>query len=172
LECLSQEKPPIKVISALAAIAISTHDDDLIEAALAELDSIPTGRIAAEDLSGQTVLVRYAHALTQEPADGLGAMRILEEAVLSRPLDQKAKLRLAKALIQGDRAAEAVNVLSGYEGNEGAAALRLGGATEILGGSEEGLKSVQKAVRANPWDLEGWETLAWTRSKVMGETAI
>jgi superkiller protein 3 len=162
LECLSQDKPPIKVITALAATAISSNDEDLIEAALSELQQIPLERLGEEDPKGQTTLVRYAHALIQ----GEDAVQVLEGAVHASPSDEVARLRLAKGLIRDDKAGEAVGILGTRQGKESVDGMRMRGVAELLDGEEGGLRKVQKAVRGRPWDVEGWEALAWSRKMV------
>ena len=162
---LSQDKPPIKVISTLGAIAVMSSDEDLIDAAIMEIESIPLERRIVEDPAGQADLVLYAHAVAQGDHDA--AFGILEAVNHAQPSDQSARNRLAKSLISSGKAAEAIGVLANEDKSDDSGVrsemLRLQGISEIMDGEEGGLRRLQESVRAKPWDEEGWRGLAWGR---------
>jgi len=164
---LSQEKPPIKVISTLGAIAVVSSDEDLIDAAISELQTIPLDRQQTEDPSGQSDLVLYSHALAK--GDEQDALAVLEAAVHAQPSCPGARNRLAKMLIALGRAEEAISVLAAQERIDRtmdvAETLRLRGIAEVLNANADGVKMSQKAVKLRPWDLVTWQALAWVRRR-------
>ncbi|WWC62437.1 uncharacterized protein I303_105033 [Kwoniella dejecticola CBS 10117] len=170
MECLSQERPSLKVISTLAAIAVVSSDVDLVEAAMSELQSRPLETRIKEDPTGQSDLVLYLHALSEGRPDEAHA--ILEKAVQAKPADVSARNRLAEAFIQAGKAKEAVEVLESMDKVEDvedkAASQRLRGTAEILDGREEGLSRLQKSVMVAPWEEEEWNVLSWGRKMVVG----
>ena len=58
-----QEKPSIEAITTLAAIAATTEDDDLLDAALSELDALALDRRDAMDPAGKVELLLAHNAL-------------------------------------------------------------------------------------------------------------
>ncbi|WVQ96835.1 hypothetical protein IAU59_003942 [Kwoniella sp. CBS 9459] len=176
MECcsLSQEKPSLKVISTLAAIAIVSSDADLVEAAMSELLARPVEYRVEEDPAGQSDLVLYLHAISEDrPED---AHAILEEAVQANPKSIRARNRLAESLIQSGKAGQAVSILfaDGTNKNKNdiadvrAEQERLNASANILDGDEYGLSHASKSVRLAPWEEENWTTLAWTK-KLLAE---
>ena len=162
---LSQEKPPIRVISTLAAIAVVSSDDDLIDAAMTELQALPTDRLATQDMSGQSDQVLYPYALVQ--GDHHKAQAILEDAVHVEPSNSSARNRLAKMLIASGKPEQAIGVLDAHTRVDAievvAETLRLKGMAEVLIGDEGGLRSLQRAIRLRPSDEVGRQGLAWGR---------
>ncbi|WWD18361.1 hypothetical protein CI109_102811 [Kwoniella shandongensis] len=174
MECLSQEKPSLKVISTMAAIAVVASDEDLIDAALSELLSRPLEARVKEDSSGQSDLVLYYHAISEGRIDE--GNTILESAVRAKPDSSISRNRLAEALLKADRATEAIGVLSTTVGKEDdveivAKSERLRGVAEALDGDEAGTKRVQRSAMLAPWEQESWEALAWGR-KVVAEADV
>ncbi|WVQ80586.1 hypothetical protein IAT38_002691 [Cryptococcus sp. DSM 104549] len=173
MECLSQEKPPLKIISTLAAIAVISHDADLTEAAMSELLTRPDIE-RASDPSGQADLVLYLHALADGRAED--AYHVLEDGVAARG-GAAARNRLAEALIQAGKSKDAIGVLGKADPQEvvevevRAEGERLRGVAEVLEGDEEGVKRVQRGVMLAPWLEEGWEALAWGR-KIVAEAEV
>ncbi|WVF69336.1 hypothetical protein IAT40_004112 [Kwoniella sp. CBS 6097] len=175
MECLSQEKPSLKVISTLAAIAIVSSDADLIEAAMSELLARPIESRVKEDSTGQSDLVLHLHAIAEGRSED--AQAILEEAAQVNPKSTTARNRLAEGLIQSGKAGQAVSVLyrEGKDQNktDGAALRaeqeRLNALANILDGDEFGLSHASKSVRLAPWEEENWTTLAWTK-KLLAES--
>ncbi|OCF43903.1 superkiller protein 3 [Kwoniella heveanensis CBS 569] len=172
MECLSQEKPSLKVISTLAAIAIVSSDADLVEAAMSELLARPIVTRVQADPTGQSDLVLYLHAISEgRPED---AHAILEEAVQINPNSTKARNRLAEGLIQSGKAGQAVSVLftesNSRNKTDGADVRaeheRLSASANILDGDEFGLSHASKSVRLAPWEEENWTTLAWTKKSL------
>nr|XP_019045775.1 superkiller protein 3 [Kwoniella bestiolae CBS 10118]OCF24705.1 superkiller protein 3 [Kwoniella bestiolae CBS 10118] len=168
MECLSQEKPSLKVISTLAAIAVISSDPDLVEAAISELSSRPVESRIKEDPAGQSDLVLYLHALVDGNSEE--AHKILEGAVQTSPGNIKSRNRLAEALIQSQQTKEAIAVLENegrVEDVESRAKMeRLKGTAEILDGEEGGMSRLQKSVVLAPWEEEGWNALGWGRRLV------
>ncbi|WVQ65903.1 uncharacterized protein L199_004081 [Kwoniella botswanensis] len=168
MECLSQEKPSLKVISTLAAIAVISSDPDLVEAAISELSSRPVESRVKEDPSGQSDLVLYLHAIVG--GDTQESHKVLERAVQASPTNVKSRNRLAEALIQVGRSKEANDVLqiSGrVEDVESKARMEsLRGTAEILEGDEGGTSRLQKGVMLAPWEEDGWNALTWGRRVV------
>lgn len=169
---MSSENPSIKVISTLAAVAITSSDADLIEAAISELSTQSPESKLAQDPAGHSDLVLFLHALSEGgEADHDQAISVLEQAVQMRPYDVIARNRLAKAMIASGRYEEATSVLEGVGSADGAVlseSLRLKGVAEIVGGGEEGESGggfgmIQKGVVVRPWESAGWETLAWAK---------
>jgi superkiller protein 3 len=165
---LSQERPPIKVVSTLGVIALVSSDEDLIDAALSELRSLPLERRALDDPSCRTDLVLYTNAIAQ--GDDQEALAILEAAVRIEPSSSSTRNKLANSLIATDKAEEAIGLLAlqerGDDSTTVAETLRLRGIAEILGGDEEGVRRLQQAVRARPWEESGWQALTWGRTTV------
>ncbi|KAK8858471.1 hypothetical protein IAR55_002698 [Kwoniella newhampshirensis] len=172
MECLSQEKPSLKVISTLAAIALVSSDEDLVDAALSELLSRSLENRIKEDPSGQSDLVLYCHAVSEGRPDD--AHTVLERGVRANPISSTARNRLAEALIKDGKANEAISVLSATDGmrngedDVGIVSRMeiLRGAAEILDGEEAGVGRVQRSVMLAPWAQEGWEAMAWGRKIV------
>ncbi|ORY31409.1 putative translation repressor [Naematelia encephala] len=168
LECLSHESPSIKVITTLAAIATLTADDELVEATLSELSSLRLNRRLVEDTTDLTSLIMHLHALVDgQPAD---AEAILEASVHEDPANTVKRNRLARFLIAAGKTDQAIGVLEGME-NSGDTGLeserfKLAGLARVKGGDGEGLKELQKAVRAKPWDIAAWEALVWAKNEV------
>ncbi|WRT67666.1 uncharacterized protein IL334_004638 [Kwoniella shivajii] len=165
MECLSQEKPSLKVISTLAAISIVSSDADLEEAAMSELLSRPLESRIREDPAGQSDLVLYLHALLEGRAEE--AHEILEKALHASPTNIKARNRLAEALIQTGHAKEAVTTLENSgkvdEVESKAKMERLRGTAQILDGNDSGITNLQKSVMVTPWEEDSWNALAWGR---------
>ncbi|WWC88759.1 uncharacterized protein L201_003672 [Kwoniella dendrophila CBS 6074] len=168
MECLSQEKPSLKVISTLAAIAMVSSDSDLVEAAMSELQSRPVQSRIKEDPAGQSDLVLYLHSLIEGKSEE--AHKILEQAAEVSPSSIKARHRLAEAFIQSDKANEAIYVLDGtwkVDDVEAKAELeRLIGVAQIQDGVQEGVSKLQKSIMVAPWADDGWNALAWGKKLV------
>lgn len=183
-DSLSQDTPPIKVISTLAAVALVSSDDDLLEASISELHSLSAPRILAEDTRGTVASVLAAHALVESDLDG--AIQELEKPTLASATDILSRNKLAKMLIVAGRAEEALSILlvdepdrdfsqeldntgarklAGVAGQVGVATrsetLRLKGIAKILNADESGVSELMASVRVCPWDEENWEAVAW-----------
>ncbi|WVR06249.1 hypothetical protein IAU60_003279 [Kwoniella sp. DSM 27419] len=170
MECLSQEKPSIKVISTLAAIAVVSADADLVEAAMSELLARPVEARIKEDPSGQADLVLYLHSVTEGRMDEAHA--VLEQALSANPTSLRAQNRMAEALVQSGKTAEAaqisLNKLKTDEVGIKAEFDRIGGVAQILEGEESGFGQVARSVMLAPWAEDNWTALAWGQ-KVMAE---
>jgi superkiller protein 3 len=174
LHSLSSDHPSIRVISTLAAVAITSSDADLTEAAISELHQQTAEAKLAQDPAGQADLVLFLHSLALESEESEAALSILESAVQIRPTDPIARNRLAKALVATGRYDEASIILDGVTSRDGqvfSEALRLKGVAQAVSGESSGLEAIQKSVVVRPWDEAGWEALAWTR-KAQAEVEV
>ncbi|WWC70645.1 uncharacterized protein I206_104596 [Kwoniella pini CBS 10737] len=173
MECLSQESPSLKVISTLAAIAMTSSDSDLVEAAMSEMQSRPLEARIKEDPAGQSTLVLYLHALSDGRSEE--AHTILENAVQASPANVKARNKLAEAFIQAGKAKEAIEVLESMDRVENvkdkAQLDSLIGTAQILDGEQSGISKLQKSVMIAPWEEEAWNSLAWGR-KLIAEAEV
>lgn len=171
LSSLSHEHPSIQVISTLAAIAVITSDEDLLDASISELTTSPlSARLA--DRKGLSDLVLSSQALAD--GDTVKALAILESAYLTRPSSTVDRNRYVQLLIQTENFDTALEILK-LNGNsekldatETSETLSLKGVAGVLAGDEGGLKDLQKAVMLSPWDERCWEGLAWGK-KIMHE---
>lgn len=165
---MSSENPSIKVIATLAACAITSSDEDLIEAAISELHTRSPQTKLLQDPSGQSDLVLFLHSLSlaESSEQQAEAVQILEKAVMERVNDPVARIRLAKALVASGQYEEAKFLTDGLASHDGATrseALRLTGVAQIVSGESDAMGMVQKSVVVRPWEQAGWEALAWTR---------
>lgn len=163
---LSSDNPSIKVIATLAAVAITSSDADLIEAATSELLQQSAEAKLAQDPAGQSDLVLFLHSLALHPDQPGEALEILESAVLVRPSDPIARNRLAEALVANGRYEEANAVLDGVSSRDGpvlSEAFRYRGIAQTVSGEDGGMEAIQKGLVLRPWEKQGWEALAWSR---------
>ena len=192
---LSSDSPPVQVVNALAAIALVSSDDDLLEAAISELTSISPQRVAKEDKEGTVALVLSTEALVD------GNVPVAVDTLrhgLEATGESWTKVRLAKLLLASGEPEQAIALLSppeeaekdgagGAVGSGGMGAemkdktvagkdsavvssrlKSLLGIARIYAGDEAGLKELNAAVGVCPWDEEAWVALAWGR-KIIAE---
>ena len=174
---LSHENPSIAVVTTLAAIALVSNDEDLIDASISELESLSLARREVVDPQDDASLVLSTHAAklgSQEEA-----VAILEKSVRSHPSDQSRRLRLAEMLIASGRSHEAIGILSPEGEMDGpvtsngarddamgrAELLRLLGTAKVEIGELGGISDLIKAAKLCPWDDKSWQALAWARLK-------
>ena len=161
MECLSSESPSIAVVTTLSAIALISSDDDLIEASISELCSIPGDRQSSEDPNDRVTDILVSSSLLQSDAEE--AKGILEKAVHHNPSNTSQRTKLAKLLIStGDTSVgEAILDMPFVSGSsrERSRLLHLQALSKMMRGDPTGLGAVQKAIKVCPWDREGWKAL-------------
>jgi Flp pilus assembly protein TadD len=157
---LEHERPSRKVIAALGAAALASHDADLLDAALAEL-SAPSEQAHDPQRTADAVLATAALAR----GDEAGAITCLEASAAAAPWDPVPRNRLAAAYVAAGKSAPAAALLQRTSAGPVDAAARadaMRGIAMTLEG-ESGRESLQRAVMLRPWDDGAWEALAWAR---------
>lgn len=157
---LSGDSPSLKVIAALGAIAISTSDDDLLEAVTSELDSLPPHR-RAEDRSDLAGLVLTTNSVIKGEAEE--ATTALSTSLQTDPWNTEIRSRLAKLYLSMGQAEDATNLLLMDMRETEGKLTGLRGVARLMNADEGGFGEVQRGVRARPWEIEAWEGLGWAR---------
>lgn len=159
---LEHEDASVKVIATLGAAGLTSDDTDLIDAAVAELDSVPAQRRVTQDPAGLADIVLFAHALVQGKTED--ALAVLERAASTAPHSAAGRNRLALAYIASGKVEAATPLLQGRGGTveEEAEADRERGIAATLEGGD-GMQDLQRAALLAPWVKENWEGIAWAR---------
>jgi superkiller protein 3 len=145
-------------------VALGSNDADLVDAAVAELETVPAARRVFQDPTGAADLVLFADALVKGDQDA--ALAALEAAAMSNTTAARPRNALAAAYIAAGKTAEAVSLVSNNREprvDEAADAARLRGIASTLEGDEEGIAALQRAAMLAPWDTRAWEALAWAK---------
>ena len=170
---LSAENPSIVVITTLAAIALLSADEDLIDATISELNSLSTSRKLAEDPQDTTTDILYVHGISTGDEDQ--ARVILEQSVHDNPTNMQRRIKLAKMLLASGQSQLASSVIDvnldpsefrqspiiGQGSETQSEVLRLKGIASVKNGdTAAGRSDLQRAVRVTPWDDSAWVALA------------
>jgi len=151
-------------------MGILTNDDGLVDAALAEMLSLPLDQRVAMDPHHDVDGLLVKHYLGQ--GDISRAFSEAQKGIFAQPTSKELKLRAASLALQDDRSVQALALLTSVgevsEGTPAEYAKRLGlrAVAESLSSSEgsEPLKLAQKAVKLNPASFEAWTTLGFVRN--------
>lgn len=155
---LSGDSPSLKVIATLGAIAISTSDDDLLEAVTSELASLPPHK-RAEDRSDLAGLVLTSNFIIRDHVEE--AITALSTSLQTDPWNVAIRARLAKLYLSTGLAEDAANLLLMDLRDTEGKLVGLRAVARLMNADEGGFGEVQKAVRARPWESEAWEQLSW-----------
>ncbi|KAL7425055.1 Superkiller protein 3 [Cryptotrichosporon argae] len=162
LDSLAHEHPGADVVATVGALAILTSDADLVEAALAELHSLPPAGLAH--------VVLFVHALVEGRQDD--ALGVLETAVVSDPADARAKVDLARALLALGEAQGADEALAGFRTSDARLAADADvarGTARVLDADKPEGRAVERAVMLAPWEAGNWAALAYVRQERAGK---
>lgn len=117
------------MVTTLAALAIVQRDDELLSAAIQELETFPLDRRVALDPSGEVIHLLVAHHLLQvshclpaflfatrlltytHQSKADGAIKVLTSALHQDPQSIPVRLRLARLLLDTEAIAEAESLL-------------------------------------------------------------
>jgi superkiller protein 3 len=144
----------------LGAIAISTSDDDLLEAVTSELSSLPPHR-RAEDRSDLAGLVLTSNSVIHGDAEE--AKTALATALQADPWNTEIRARLAELFLATGQSEEAANLLLMDMRETEGRLTTLRGMARLMNADEGGFGDVQRGVRARPWAGDAWEGLGWAR---------
>ncbi|KZO90759.1 TPR-like protein [Calocera viscosa TUFC12733] len=178
LECISADPHNLSAITALASIGSLTGDGDLLTAALAELDALPSFERVSVDPGGEVDFLLSTHHLAN--GDVQLAIAVAEEALAVQPGSLHARHNVARLLLMSGSPLTAREVLprQGLPGD--AQSRRLSALIDLAlkergeldvdefvadgvnGNGEEVVKRIEpkedarRAVMAAPWEASNW----------------
>lgn len=141
--------PHLPIIATLGAMAVVASDDELLDAALAEVVKLPIHQQLELDPDGDVPDLQAAQCLLGGDTDG--AVALSSRMAHAQPAPIAPRTELATRLVQSGRAAGAVGVL-------GLGADRSAVASVAAG--ERAIEDAERAVRSAPWDVDAWRALA------------
>ncbi|KAH7108181.1 TPR-like protein [Auriculariales sp. MPI-PUGE-AT-0066] len=165
LECISANPEDLAAIVSLASMGLLLTDDDLVNASLSEILSLPLHQRLELDPRRDVVHIRVQrHLLLNEHRK---ALLEAQRARHVEPNGDAVKTLLARFLVQSAAPVAAASVLSldGGALSIDAATLRLGAAAAIQSDKTDDIRAArvaQRAIMLQPWDKAGWRTLAAT----------
>ncbi|VDB87360.1 unnamed protein product [Peniophora sp. CBMAI 1063] len=166
LECITIDPENLTAINALAGMGILTEDENLVDAALSEILSLPLDQRRARDPRRDVNYLLTQQRLEQN--DVGGARAEAQRAVHAEPASASVHHSLAQVVMQtGDAASAHAILASGAETdmNEQREALALLAVAETEVDPPVALKTAQRAVILAPWEIKNWQALAYARSK-------
>ncbi|TIC07610.1 TPR-like protein [Wallemia mellicola] len=177
LECVEIDGGHLGAISTLVAIGILENDDGLLDAALAEINAMPSDKRIEVDSRRSVHRLMMQHSLmsvgssvnsqhlTDAPqGDTEATIRMLTKEVNLQPYAQDLKRDLGKLLLATGKTALGANVTLADDSHES----RLDStwiATQALAKADKGmldeaLKDIQRALYIDPSSEDNWKTLA------------
>lgn len=167
LECISRDPENLSAINTLAGMGILTCDDSLVEAALAEILSLPVEERSKMDPQRDADYLLVQHYLGQNHIRK--ALAIAQKNVYMVPADVNARQALASLTLQAKQAGSTLGIvgLPSCEVGERSCLLRLQAVAQLTGASSSSKSPVQLAQRAvmlSPSDIDGWKTLAYVQA--------
>ncbi|KZT27982.1 TPR-like protein [Neolentinus lepideus HHB14362 ss-1] len=167
LECIADDPENLAAIAALAGMGILTDDDDLVDATLSEIVSLPVDRRHGLDPARDVTQLLIKHHLGQNNISD--ALSVAQQALLHEPAQQDVRRETASLILQRGDADSALAILSGAQsqGNieDQRKSSRLHAAALALdeeGDSAQARKIAQKSIMLAPWDTDNWKTFAFT----------
>jgi superkiller protein 3 len=156
LEKIADDPEDIGAIQTLAGMGILSADNALVDAAVAEIISLPINQRHVLDPERELDYLLRQYSLAQ--GDIPRALFVLQSAAHAEPHQTSNRSELARLLVQLNRRDEASAVLGRSE--NGAEALK------AICGSEpaEALQLAQKGVMLRPGDINTWRGLAVIRA--------
>ncbi|KAJ7188466.1 TPR-like protein [Mycena filopes] len=166
LDCIASDSENLAAINALAGMGILTDDDGLVDAALADLLTLPLDRRLELDPRRDVNYLLAKHHIGQEnPEKALG---IAQGAVFAEPGRFDVRNDLATLNIQLGNHASALALLSAFGRDSqtldtARPSLALQAVTESLNGdlSQTAKRQAQKAVFLSPWEVRNWQAFAY-----------
>ncbi|TFK87083.1 TPR-like protein [Polyporus arcularius HHB13444] len=173
LQSIEYDPENLMAINTLAGMGILTDDDNLVDAALSELLSLPIDQRHERDPERDVTYLLVQHHLGQ--GDAQQAVAVAEKAVHAEPERIDVRRKLASLTLQSGESSAALAILGGSaQTHSDFAQLRRSLALHSVAlclesgtGEEaaEALKLAQKCVMLSPWDKHGWQVLAYIRSQ-------
>jgi len=164
LDCITADPENLMAINTLAGMGILTEDDNLVDAALSEIQSLPIERRQELDPGRDVTYLLVQHHLSQ--GDVEQATRIAQKALHIEPSNLQLRRELASlTLQQGDLpTTQAMLEIHSLEENIAEAKETLALAA-IAGKGKEALRCAQKSIMLDPGRLQSWQTLAYVRAR-------
>ncbi|KAJ7497133.1 TPR-like protein [Mycena latifolia] len=166
LDCIAADSENLAAINALAGMGILTNDDGLVDAALADLLSLPLDRRLELDPQRDVNYLLTKHHIGQGNAQG--ALSVAQGAVFAEPGRSDVRNQLATLSIQRGNHTSALALLSASSSDSDSLdtariSLALQAVTESLTGDESKIakRLAQRAVFLSPWEVRNWEALAY-----------
>ncbi|KAJ7072456.1 TPR-like protein [Mycena amicta] len=164
LDCITTDPENLVAINALAAMGILTDDHGLVDAALADILSLPVDKRLELDPDRNVKYLLTQHRLVQN--DIPKAISLSQAAIALEPGRSDVRNDLATLNLQrGDpKTARAVLFVSSANSLDAArASLALQAVTESMDGdaSRTATKLAQKAIFLTPWEVQNWRSLAF-----------
>ncbi|TFK54052.1 TPR-like protein [Heliocybe sulcata] len=170
LECIADDSENLAAIAALAGMGILTDDDELLDATLSEITSLPVDRRHALDPARDVTQLLVEHDLGRN--DISGALSTAQQALLHEPARQDIRRQTASLILQAGDAHSAQAILGGAQNHGNIDELRKSSrlAAAALALDEQGdiaqaRKIAQKSVMLAPWNADHWKTLAFAQSQ-------
>ncbi|KAF7315319.1 Antiviral protein [Mycena indigotica] len=165
LDCITTDSENLIAITALAAMGILTNDDGLVDAALADILSLPVHKRLELDPERHVNYLLTKHHLAQN--DVGKAISLAQGVVVAEPARPDTRNDLASLNLQLNDHKTAHAVLSGSQTGSFEVArnsLALQAISESMNGdSSRAIRLAQKAIFLTPWKAENWKTLALAR---------
>ncbi|KAJ7124904.1 superkiller protein 3 [Mycena epipterygia] len=166
LDCIAADSENLAAINALAGMGILTDDDGLVDAALADLLSLPLDRRLELDPQRDVNYLLTKHHIGQGNAEK--ALSVAQGALFAEPGRCDVLNELATLSIQRGNHTSALALLSASNRDSNSldrarTSLALQAVTESLNGDESKIakRQAQKAVFLSPWAVRNWEALAY-----------
>ncbi|KAI0322400.1 TPR-like protein [Amylostereum chailletii] len=169
LECITTDPENLTAINTLAGMGILTEDDNLVDAALSEILSLPLHRRLERDPQRNV-----SYLLTQqclEQGDVVRARNQAQKVVFAEPSRRNARRDLASLILQEHEPAAARATLAGSEDDvehlrDVVGICAVAEADDVGNdGRNAALALAQRAVMLEPWNRRNWEILAYVRSQ-------
>ncbi|KAF8170200.1 superkiller protein 3 SKI3 [Mycena galopus ATCC 62051] len=171
LDCIAADSENLAAINALAGMGILTHDEGLVDAALADLLALPLDRRLELDPQRDVNYLLTKHHIGQGNVEK--ALAVAQGAVFAEPSRWDVRNQLATLSIQQGNHTSALALLSASNRDSDTldiaraslarASLALQAVTEAFNGdvSKVAKRQAQKAVFLAPWEVRNWEALAY-----------
>ncbi|KAH9895045.1 TPR-like protein [Cubamyces lactineus] len=173
LQSIEYDPENLMAINTLAGMGILTDDDGLVDAALSEVVSLPIDQRHERDPERDVTYLLVQHHLGQ--GDAKQALSVAQKAVYTEPERTDVRRELASLTLRNGQSAAALAILGGSAQTQSDfAELRASLALHAIALSVEGgdgltvseaIRLAQKGVMLSPWDKQGWEALAYVRSR-------
>lgn len=165
LDSITADPENLLAINTLAGMGILTADDNLVDAALSEVQSLPIERRQELDPQRDVVYLLMQHHLAQGEVEQ--AIRIAQKAMHIEPSSIHLRRELASLTLQqgNTNATHAmIDVCSLTHQDEAKGTLPLAAiACDSKGGAA--LRYAQKAIMLDPANIQSWKVLAYIRAR-------
>ncbi|KIJ18985.1 hypothetical protein PAXINDRAFT_109465 [Paxillus involutus ATCC 200175] len=164
LDSITTDPENLMAINTLAGMGILTEDDNLVDAALSEIQSLPIERRQELDPRRDVTYLLVQHHLSQ--GDVEQATRTAQKSLHIEPSSLQLRRELASlTLQQGDVPTTQALLEIDSLGDRDIEAKETLALVAIAGKGKEAFRCAQKAIMLDPGKLQNWRTLGYVRAR-------